>query len=66
MRHIEIKNFLESYSKQHSKSTTLNSTKNVKLPRIMQNHSYHNLIIRKIEKLRASNCRNKHNSGEKK
>ena len=66
MRHIEIKNFLESYTKQLSKSKTSNSPTNVKLPKLMQSHSYHNLIIRKIEKLRALHCRNKHNSGEKK
>jgi hypothetical protein len=66
MKHIEIKNLLESYTKQLSKSRASNSNKNVQLPRLMQSHSYHNLIIRKIEKLRALHCRNKHNSGEKK
>ena len=64
MKHIEIKNLLESYTKQLSKSRASNSNKNVQLPRLMQSHSYHNLIIRKIEKLRALNCRNRHNSGK--
>lgn len=64
MRHIEIKNLIESYTKKLTKSKSSNAMKNLKLPKLIQNHSYHNLIIRKIEKLRALNSRNKYNSGE--
>lgn len=66
MRHIEMKNLKESYVKKLSKSKTSNSPVNVKLPKLIQNHSYHSLIIRKIEKLKALNYRNRYNSGERK
>lgn len=62
---MEIKNLIDSYTSKLSNSKSSNLKINVKLPKLLQNHSYHNLIIRKIEKLRASNVRNRYNSGEK-
>ena len=66
MKHIEIKSWIESYKKKLNKSKSLKPIAIVKLPKLIQSHSYHNLIIRKIEKIKAANYRNRYNSGEKK
>ena len=66
MRQMEIKNWIQSFKKRLFKSKSLNQIPSVKLPKLMQSHSYHNLIIRKLEKIKASNYRNRYNSGEKK
>ena len=66
MRQMEIKNWIQSFKKRLIKSKSLNQIPSVKLPKLMQSHSYHNLIIRKLEKIKASNYRNRYNSGEKK
>ena len=64
--YLEMKNFTDSYSKKLMKSKSSKSITNVKLPKLFQNHSLQELVIRKIEKLKAYIIRNRNNPGEKK
>jgi len=65
-RSLEIKNLIDSYTKRQLNAKSQKQTSFIKLPKLARSYSYHMLIRRKIEKLRALNSRNKNNIGEKK
>ena len=61
-----MKSLMESYNKKLCKSKSSRLITNIRLPKLLQNYYFHNLIKRKIEKLRICNERTRNNSGEKK